>query len=65
MSNTDIRNLSIEDIQARLEEAENQYHTLKMRHKISPIENPITVRQSRREIARYKTILTEKQAEQK
>ncbi len=65
MNLADIRKLSVEDLQAKIEEAEKQYQTVKMGHKISPIQNPISIRKERRDIARYKTVLTEKLAEQK
>ncbi len=65
MKTSDIRNMSVEDLQSKIAETEKQYQTLRMGHKISPVENPISVREQRREIARYKTILTEKLAEQK
>ncbi len=65
MNTKDIRNLSVEDLQSKIDEAEKQYQAFRMGHKVSPKENPIQVRKQRREIARYKTILTEKLAEQK
>lgn len=64
MKTTDIRSMSVADLQTKIEEAEKEYQILKMGHKISPVENPIKVRTFRKEIARYKTILTEKLAEQ-
>ena len=61
MKNIEIKNLSTGDIQNKLAEAVAQYVKLKLAHKISPIENPIQIRDLRREIARLKTALTNKQ----
>jgi large subunit ribosomal protein L29 len=61
MKQADIKNLSIEDLKTQLTEAKASYNKLKMAHKISPVENPIQVRDLRRVIARLHTELTAKQ----
>ncbi|CEJ68426.1 MULTISPECIES: 50S ribosomal protein L29 [Chryseobacterium] len=61
MKQADIKNLSAGDIQAKLAELKAQYSKLKLAHKISPIENPIQIRDLRRTIARLNTELTTKQ----
>ncbi|KXH82876.1 MULTISPECIES: 50S ribosomal protein L29 [Chryseobacterium] len=61
MKQADIKNLSAGDIQAKLDELKAQYSKLKLAHKISPIENPIQIRDLRRTIARLNTELTTKQ----
>ncbi|MBB6371765.1 50S ribosomal protein L29 [Chryseobacterium shigense] len=61
MKQADIKNLSAGDIQAKLTELTAQYSKLKLAHKISPIENPIQIRDLRRTIARLNTELTTKQ----
>ncbi|GEN72598.1 MULTISPECIES: 50S ribosomal protein L29 [Chryseobacterium] len=61
MKQADIKNLSAGDIQAKLAELKTQYSKLKLAHKISPIENPIQIRDLRRSIARLNTELTTKQ----
>ncbi|MBS1549360.1 MAG: 50S ribosomal protein L29 [Bacteroidetes bacterium] len=61
MKQADIKNLSIEDLKVQLTEATTNYNKLKLAHKISPIENPIQVRDLRRTIARLNTELTAKQ----
>ena len=61
MKQADIKNLSTGDIQAKLAELKTQYSKLKLAHKISPIENPIQIRDLRRSIARLNTELTTKQ----
>ncbi|MDR2236011.1 MAG: 50S ribosomal protein L29 [Chryseobacterium sp.] len=61
MKQADINNLSAGDIQAKLTELKAQYSKLKLAHKISPIENPIQIRDLRKSIARLNTELTNKQ----
>lgn len=61
MKSADIKNLSVEDLNNQLTAAKAQYQKMKLAHKISPIENPIQVRDLRRSIARLQTELTAKQ----
>ncbi|MEG2243817.1 LSU ribosomal protein L29P [Chryseobacterium piscicola] len=61
MKKADIKNLSAGDIQTQLAEAKVQYSKLKLAHAISPIENPIQIKDLRKTIARLNTELTNKQ----
>lgn len=61
MKNADIKNLSVGDIQNQLAALKADYNKLKLAHKISPVENPIQIRDLRRTIARLQTELTAKQ----
>ncbi|UZT96771.1 50S ribosomal protein L29 [Chryseobacterium fluminis] len=61
MKKADIKNLSAEDVQAQLADAKAQYSKMKLAHKISPLENPIQIRDLRKTIARLNTELTNKQ----
>ena len=61
MKKADIKNLSAEDIQIKLAETRSDFNKLKMSHSISPIENPIQIRDMRKTIARLETELTLKQ----
>ena len=61
MKKADIKNLSAEDVQVQLAEARAQYSKMKLAHKISPLENPIQIRDLRKTIARLNTELTNKQ----
>ena len=53
--------LSVEDIKAKLVELRATYSKTRLAHKISPVENPIQIRDLRRTIARLETELTNKQ----
>lgn len=58
-----IRDLSIEEIETRIEEEEEQLEELKFQHAIrGRLENPMLLRTKRRLIARLKTILNEKES---
>ncbi|MFO8099421.1 MAG: 50S ribosomal protein L29 [Salinibacter sp.] len=59
-----IRDLSIEEIESRIDEEEEELEELQFQHAIrGRLENPILLRTKRRLIARLKTIRNEKQQE--
>lgn len=61
MKTTEIREMSISDIQERIEAEKAELVRLKLNHHISPLDNPIKIRQTRRNIARMLTVLSQKQ----
>ncbi|AZI41184.1 MULTISPECIES: 50S ribosomal protein L29 [Epilithonimonas] len=61
MKKADIKNLSVEDIKVQLADAKANYSKMKLAHRISPVENPIQIRDLRKTIARLNTELTNKQ----
>ncbi|MGC4128768.1 MAG: 50S ribosomal protein L29 [Bergeyella sp.] len=61
MNKAEIKNLSVEDLKVQLATAKADYTKMKLAHKISPIENPIQIRDLRKTIARLNTELTNKQ----
>ena len=56
-----IHGMNEQDLKARLEEDKLRMKKLHFAHTISPLENPMTLRGLRREIARLKTELKLKQ----
>jgi large subunit ribosomal protein L29 len=58
-----IQALSVEDLQARITEDEIRLRKLEFAHAITPLENPMSIRKLRREVARLKTQLRKKQLE--
>ncbi len=61
MKAKEVRNLSIPEIETRIEEEQEQIDRLRFKHSVhGRIENPMLLRTKRRFIARLKTILTEK-----
>ena len=61
MKKADIKNLSVQDIKVQLADAKANYSKMKLAHRISPVENPIQIRDLRKTIARLNTELTNKQ----
>lgn len=57
-----IRAMSESDIKARLEEDKQRLKKLEFAHAISPLENPMSIRGLRREIARMQSELKLKQS---
>jgi large subunit ribosomal protein L29 len=53
------------DLEARMEEDKQRLKKLKFAHTISPLENPMLIRGLRKDIARLKTELKNKQQEAK
>ncbi len=61
MKNTEIKALSIEDLAQKIASEEQTMQKLQFAHAISPIENPMSLRHTRRLIAQLKTELRAKQ----
>ena len=59
---TDLRELSIEQLEAKLAELGEERFKLRFRSATESIENPMRFRSLRRDIARMQTILREKEA---
>jgi large subunit ribosomal protein L29 len=56
-----IQGLSADDLKARITEDELRLKKVEFAHAISPLENPMSIRILRRELARLKTELKKKQ----
>ena len=63
MKKEEIKELSIPELRAQIEASETAYRELKVAHAISPIDNPAKITKDRREIARMKTVLRQKELE--
>jgi large subunit ribosomal protein L29 len=64
MKTEEVRDMEDVDIHAKIEEAEEELFRLRFRSATQLLENPMLVRQLRRDIARMKTILRERELEQ-
>jgi len=60
MENKEIANLSINDLKAKIKEEKALLNKLSINHAVSPVENPMKIRNSRKLIARLSTELTKK-----
>lgn len=60
MKANEIRDLNEAEIEQRIAEEQKDVIDLRFRRSVAGLENPIVLRQKRREIARLRTILAEK-----
>jgi large subunit ribosomal protein L29 len=60
MKQSEINELSVEDLQVKFKDLKKSYSDLKMAHAISPLENPIQLRKLRRTVARLATEITKR-----
>lgn len=56
-----VQDLNEEDLKAKIQEDELRLKKLKFGHAVSPLENPMTIKSVRRDLARLKTQLRTKQ----
>lgn len=56
-----IRNMSIEDLKNEEQELRSQLFKLRFKGATSPIDNPVQIRYIKRDIARVKTVIKEKE----
>ena len=64
MKANEIRNLSVEELDKKLVDLKKDLFMLRMQHATNHLDNPIKISNVRRDIARVKTVLREKQIEQ-
>ena len=57
----EITELADMDLREKLAQSEAAYKQLKLNHQISPLENPSQIKAARRDIARMKTVLRERE----
>jgi len=57
----EIRELSVDDIRTRVAELEEERFRLRFRSATEPLENPLRLRTIRKDIARLKTVLSERE----
>jgi len=63
MKASEIRDLTLEELRQREEDISEELFNLKFQLATSQLENKMRVRQVRRDLARIKTIMREKQAQ--
>ena len=64
MKANEIRNLSVAELDQKLSELKKDLFMLRMQHATNHLDNPIKISNVRRDIARVKTVLHEKQLKQ-
>ena len=58
-----IREMSIADLNDRLDQAREQLVKMRLNHTVSPLDNPNQIRETRKNIARYLTELRRRELE--
>ncbi|MEN8125650.1 MAG: 50S ribosomal protein L29 [Bacteroidota bacterium] len=61
MKQSEIKELSVEELQEKFDMTKKSYTDLKLAHAISPLENPLQLRKVRRTVARLATELTKRE----
>jgi large subunit ribosomal protein L29 len=57
----EVREMTVEDIKSRVAELEEERFRLRFRSATEPLENPLRLRTIRKDIARLKTVLSERE----
>ena len=60
MKRSEIQEFSTQDLVERIETEKENLRKMKLNHNVSPLENPNTIKNSRRDIARMLTILRQR-----
>lgn len=64
MKDTEIAGLSVEELREKILSEKDSYRKLRFAHRVSSIENPMKIRESRKLIARLYTELNAKENKQ-
>jgi large subunit ribosomal protein L29 len=59
MKGSDIKNMTVDEIEAKIEELEEEIFRLKFRHGNQGVDNPLRLRYMHRDVGRLKTALRE------
>ncbi len=57
----ELRELAVGDLQARAKELEDQLFRMRLQQSLGQLDAPLKLRLTRRDLARIKTVITEKQ----
>jgi large subunit ribosomal protein L29 len=61
MDVVELRELSVDDLEARAKELEDQLFRMRLQQSLGQLDAPVKLRFTRRDLARIKTVITEKQ----
>ena len=65
MKTEDIRELTDDELKTRLAELKNELFNLRFRHATGQLENPVSLRNCKKDIAKVKTIIRERELKAK
>ena len=61
MKAKDIKNLSVDELNKKLDELKKDLFMLRMQHATNQLDNPLKIAETKRDIARVKTVIREKE----
>jgi large subunit ribosomal protein L29 len=61
MDVAELRELSVDDLEARAKELEDQLFRMRIQQSLGQLDTPLKLRFTRRDLARIKTVITQKQ----
>jgi len=61
MKNSEIRELTTKEIAERIDAEKEKLNRMKLNHAVSPLDNPIVLKEVRKDIARLMTEMRERQ----
>ena len=61
MKTKEVRELETKELIERIEAEVAKYNQMKLNHAVSPLENPSQIKATRRDIARMKTVLRQRE----
>ena len=57
----EIKQLADKDLREKLEQTEAALNNMKLNHQVTPLENPMQIKVVRRDVARMKTVLRQRE----
>ena len=61
MKASELRELTLKELQERIENEQSLLSKQKLNHTVSPLDNPLKIKETRRNIARLMTVLRQKE----
>lgn len=55
--------MSVEELQKQLDQMKKEYEQMQMNHAVTPLENPMLIRKTRRTVARLSTELSKRDSQ--
>lgn len=65
MKSNELRELTVQELQERVETESKKYDRMVLNHRVTPMDKPSTITTQRKLVARLNTVLTEKMNEPK
>lgn len=61
MKQSEVKEMSVEELKEKIAAFKKQHADLKMAHSVTPLENPLLIRNTKRTVARLATELTKRE----